>query len=807
MRATLHSSAGPIMPMLALRGLVLFPGMTLHFDVGRKKSVIALNEAMQNGQLIFLVTQKDIRDNDPNPEDLYQVGVVAQIRQVLRVPGDTIRVLVEGIYRARATEVLEREPCFRVQVEECIEIKSGNGLRAQALVREAQESFQEYADLSSQMAPDIVMGVLAGREPGALADYIASNVMLQQEDKQTILGEMRVNRRMERLITILERENDILALEKDIQTKVQTQIDQGQREYYLREQMKIIAEELGDSDNPREEAEQYRRGILALRLPEESEQKLLKEADRLFKMPAGSHEGAVIRGYLDACLELPWNRTTRDHIDIAAAKKVLDRDHYGLDKVKDRILEILAVRKLAPDIKGQIICLSGPPGVGKTSIAQSIAKAMGRKYVRVSLGGVRDEADIRGHRKTYIGAMPGRIMEAIRQAGTCNPVLLLDEVDKLAGDFRGDPASALLEVLDSEQNTAFRDHYIEIPFDLSGVMFLTTANDSSAIPGPLYDRMDVIELGSYTAEEKFHIAKQHLLTKQLKRHGLTRRTCSISDGALQLLIDGYTREAGVRTLERLIASLCRKAARRIAAGECKSVKIAASSLEELLGPRRFKEQDSDHTSEVGAVTGLAWTSVGGETMPVEVAVMDGSGKIELTGNLGDVMKESARTAVSYIRAHAQELCVEPDFYKTKDIHLHVPEGAVPKDGPSAGVTIATALVSALSGTPVQADVAMTGEISLRGRVMPIGGLKEKTMAAYRSGVKRVIIPEGNAADLHELSPLIREKLQFITAKQLSTVFQNALVYSPEQLPAFLKQEKPVSSPALAPAPSEPVIRQ
>ncbi|MCI8496670.1 MAG: endopeptidase La [Clostridiales bacterium] len=795
------------MPMLALRGLVLFPGMTLHFDVGRKKSVIALNEAMQNGQLIYLVTQKDIRDNDPTPEDLYKVGVVAQIRQVLRVPGDTIRVLVEGIYRARAAEVLETEPCFRVQAEECIEIKSGNSLRSQALVREAQEAFREYAELSAKLAPDLVMGVLAEREPGALADYIASNIMLPQEDKQAVLGEMRVNRRMERLLSILERENNILSLEKDIHTKVQVQLDQGQKEYYLREQMKIIAEELGDGDNPREEAEQYRMRILTLGLPEESRQKLLKETDRLFKMPTGSHEGAVVRGYLDACLELPWNRETRDHIDIAAAQKILDRDHYGLDKVKDRILEILAVRKLAPDIKGQIICLSGPPGVGKTSIAQSIAKAMGRKYVRVSLGGVRDEAEIRGHRKTYIGAMPGRIMEAIRQAGVRNPVLLLDEVDKLAGDFRGDPAAALLEVLDSEQNTAFRDHYIELPFDLSEVMFLTTANDSSAIPGPLYDRMDVIELGSYTAEEKFQIVKQHLLTKQLKRHGLTRRTCSISDNAIELLIDGYTREAGVRTLERLIASLCRKAARKIAAGECKTTKITAASIEGLLGPRRYKEQSAERISEIGVVTGLAWTSVGGETMPVEVAVMDGNGKIELTGSLGDVMKESARAAVSYIRAHAKELLVEPDFYKTRDIHLHVPEGAVPKDGPSAGVTIATALVSALTGTPVRADVAMTGEISLRGRVLAIGGLKEKTMAAYRSGVKRVIIPEDNAADLHDLSPLIREKLQFITARHLDTVFEHALVSSPEQVPARLKKEKAVPVPSIAPSQSEPVLRQ
>ncbi|BCI61084.1 Lon protease 1 [Eubacteriaceae bacterium CHKCI005] len=776
------------LPLLALRGLVLFPGMTLHFDVGRKKSILALNAAMGDLQEIFLVAQRDVRIDDPTPQDLYEIGVIAKIKQVLRMPGDNIRIVVEGVRRARIEQLVQVEPYFVADLRLCRERRSMDLEYAMALIREAQEGFSEYAELSGKTAPDVVMEVMAAEEPGYLADYIAFNIMLKTEEKQMLLSDLMPFHRLESLIALLRRENDVLELEHQIQERVQSQMDQNQREYYLREQLKVIAQELGDGDNPQEEAEVYRDRIQALNLPEETADKLTKEAGRLFKMPSGSHEASVIRSYLDTCLDLPWNKATKDHIDLTAARRILDRDHYGMEKVKERILEILAVRKLAPDVKGQIICLAGPPGVGKTSIAKSVAKALGRKYVRLSLGGVKDEADIRGHRKTYIGAMPGRIISAIHTAGVNNPLILLDEVDKLANDFRGDPSAALLEVLDSEQNNTFRDHYIEVPFDLSHVLFLTTANDVGAIPGPLYDRMEIIRLGSYTQEEKFHIAKEHLIPQERKRHGLNGRTLKFDDAAIHDLIGGYTREAGVRGLNREIASLCRKAAKIIAGEEAKSVSVTSSNLEELLGPKRFRRENDGRKDEVGVVTGLAWTSVGGETMPVEVAVMDGVGKVELTGSLGNVMKESARAAVSYIRAHADVLGVERDFYKTKDIHIHVPEGAVPKDGPSAGVTITTALVSALTGIPVKGDVAMTGEITLRGRVIPIGGLKEKTMAALRSGIKTVVIPMDNQPDLAELSDTVRENLHFVPADRLETVLETALTVRPQPIKPKEKKE-------------------
>ncbi len=768
-----------VMPLLALRGLVIFPEMILHFDVGRRKSIQALNEAMAGDQLIFLVTQKDIRDDEPDVSALYSIGVVAKIRQVLRLSGDNVRVLVEGLYRARLDGMVQTEPFYMGAVRECLERRPSGGPHSQALLRECREYFEQYASLVQKISPDVLAGVVSADNVGYLADYIASNIQLPPEEKQQILETINPEKRIESLMLILAREASILSLERDIQEKVRQQVDRNQKEYYLREQLKAISQELGEGDNPQDEAEEYRAKIDALPLDGEAKEKLVSECDKLSKMPAGSHEATVVRGYLDTCLSMPWGKYTKDCLNLDAAAKILERDHYGLKKVKERILEMLAVRNLSPDIRGQVLCLAGPPGVGKTSIAKSIAAAMGRKYVRVSLGGVRDEADIRGHRKTYIGAMPGRIMNAIRQAGTANPVLLLDEIDKMGNDFRGDPSSAMLEVLDVEQNAAFRDHYLEIPFDLSQVLFITTANDVGAIPGPLYDRMEIISLPSYTAEEKFHIAKEHLLKKQAQRHGMNLRQLRVTDDALHTVIEGYTREAGVRGLERCLAKICRKSAYKLVEEKAKSVKVDTASLNEILGPRRYKDDSIYKKDEVGVVNGLAWTAVGGEMMPVEVAILNGSGKIELTGSLGDVMKESARTAISYVRSRADELRIDPNFYKNKDIHIHVPEGAVPKDGPSAGVTIATAMISALTGIAVRHDVAMTGEITLRGRVLPIGGLREKSMAAYIHSIKSVIIPKDNEPDLADVDDVVRQTIRFIPADHLDTVIRHALVCQPE----------------------------
>ncbi len=810
------------MPLLALRGLTVFPGMILNFDVGRKKSVEALSNAMGEERFIFLVTQKDLRDEDPQPGDLYRTGTVSRVQQIVHLPGENIRVLVEGQYRGRVHEWRQDEPFPAVMVEACAETGGPvRGLRAEALIRRCQELVGEYAGLGPKLPQEVLTTAMTLKEAGALADYVESNVFMRFEDKQEVLEELNALRRIEKVIRLLEREIGILQIEKEFDEKVHSEIEKNQKEYYLREQMKVISEELDGEENPKDEAEEYHDRIDALHLGEtgdkkqreserEAAEKMHEQAERLMRMPFGSHEGTVVRTWLDTCLELPWHKQSHAKIDLGQARKTLDRDHYGLKKVKDRILEYLAVRQLAPDITGQILCLVGPPGVGKTSVARSIAKAAGRKFERLSLGGMRDEADIRGHRKTYIGAMPGRIMNAMQLAGVSNPLILLDEIDKLEGDFRGDPASALLEVLDGEQNSAFRDHFIEIPFDLSHVMFITTANTLDTIPEPLLDRMEIISLSSYTREEKFHIAKEHLYAKQLHRHGLSKRTLRLSDSVFYSLIDFYTREAGVRSLEREIAALCRKAAKQIAEG-ASAVSYKAEDLEKLLGPKRFRPEDISKEDEVGVVTGLAWTSVGGETMPIEVCVLSGTGKLELTGSLGDVMKESARAAISYIRSRTDELGIDGEFYQNKDIHIHVPEGAIPKDGPSAGVTMATAVVSALLNVPVHRDLAMTGEITLRGRVLPIGGLREKTMAAYRAGVKTVVIPEENSPDLAEIDPVVKDNVRFITASHMDTVLKNALIYpreKPEARGAAGRKDADETVVAALPLESHrPVMRQ
>ena len=764
------------LPLLALRGMVIFPGVSTHLDIGRKKSMLALNSAMATDQLIYLVAQKDATEEDPSADALYEIGTVARIRQVLRIPGDNLRVMLDGLYRARTEHIFQSDPHFGAVIRELSPRSALTDLQEEALVRNAQELFSKYVALSGSVSIETSAEIAAMTELSATIDRIASAIAIPIDKKQMLLSLISPAKRAEQLIVLLRHEIEILELERKIHNKVQEQMDANQKDYYLREQMRAISAELGDEDNPMQEADEYRNRVKALNLVKKSRDHLLKECDKLAKMPNGSHEATVVRGYLDACLELPWNNTTTDQLDLTECRTVLDRDHYGLDTVKDRIIELLAVRQLTEHTKGQILCLAGPPGVGKTSIAKSIAEAMGREYVRVSLGGVRDEADIRGHRKTYIGAMPGRIIQALRQAGTKNPLILLDEIDKMSNDFRGDPAAAMLEVLDPEQNAAFCDHFIEIPFDLSQVLFVTTANQKDAIPEPLLDRMDLIELTSYTAEEKFHIAKNHLVKKQLKENGLTAKQVRLTDKALRAIIDSYTREAGVRRLERSIAKIFRKCAKRIVSGEVKTVTV--TDLNPYLGPARYKRDPLLAKDEVGVATGLAWTAVGGETLPVEIAVLEGTGKIELTGSLGDVMKESARTAVSYVRSRATEWNIPSDFYKTKDIHIHVPEGAVPKDGPSAGITMTTALVSALSGVPIRRDVAMTGEVSLRGRVLPIGGLREKTMAAYIYGAKTVIIPQDNEADLAEVDNTVKQALQFVPVSHMDEVLKTALVRMP-----------------------------
>ena len=773
------------LPVLALRGLAVFPDQTVHFDVGRAKSVKALEDAMKQNQNIMLVPQRDIVENDPSLEGLYTIGTVAKVKQVLHAQGENLRVLVTGICRARIQELTQTEPFLAGQVIAVPETEVMDSTRAHALRREANNLYALYSELLEHPAQTVQLRMMATADSGFIADSIAQNSGIDYPDKVKMLSQLNPVKRLEMAVKLLRREVEMLKLETEIQEKTKANIDQNQKDYYLREQIRVLRDELGEGDDE-SEFSTYEKSILKLGLPEEAEQKLMKDLSRLKKQPFGSSEAAVLRNYLDTVLELPWNVRTKERIDLGAARKILEADHFGLEKVKERILETLAVRKMAPEMPPQIICLVGPPGVGKTSIAYSIAHSLNRKMARIALGGVRDEAEIRGHRKTYVGAMPGRIMNALIQAGSSNPLLLLDEIDKMGSDHRGDPSAALLEVLDAEQNKTYRDHYLEIPYDLSDVMFITTANTLDSVPRPLLDRMEIIELNSYTDEEKLMIAKNHLLPKQMKKHGLKKSQLRVTDDAIREIISCYTRESGVRKLERHFASICRKTAMVILEQEApKRITVTGSNLEKFLGIRRYLPDRLPGNDQIGLVTGLAWTSVGGETLEVEVNVMEGSGKLELTGNLGDVMKESAHAALSYIRANAQKLGVAPDFYKTKDIHVHFPEGAVPKDGPSAGVTVCTALVSALTGVTVRRDVAMTGEISLRGRVMAIGGLKEKTMAALRHGISTVIIPKDNERDLEEIDQTVRKALNFVVASHIDTVLETALNRKSEMNAAML----------------------
>lgn len=762
-------------PVLPLRGLVIFPGSVLHFDVARKKSVLALTAAMNSNQYIFITAQKEATDGDPSSDELYSIGVLTKILQIAKMPDNVVRVVAEGIFRAKAEHFTDNPLYFEAQVSELEIKKAPNSEKTEAMMNTVKDMFEEFAILNSHIPQDMILNARDTSDAGRLADYIADNIIRDYHKKQEILSTLNEEKRLEKIIKMFRRENNILAIEEQITEKTRLGIEENQREYYLRERLKAIHDELGDNEDFSTEISDYRTKISNLKTTDENKEKLFKELQKLEKMSASSAEANVVRNYIDTCIEIPWGIYTKEKTDIKKMSATLDKNHYGLKKVKENVLEALAVRKLNPDINGQIICLAGPPGVGKTSIAHSIAEATGRNYQRIALGGVHDEAEIRGHRRTYIGAMMGRIMYAIKQAGSANPLILLDEIDKLGKDFHGDPTSALLEVLDSEQNSTFHDHYIDLPFDLSKVMFITTANDYTAIPAPLLDRMDIIHIDSYTREEKFNIASQHLVTKQQKRHGLTSRQFKISDDAIYDIIDSYTRESGVRSLERTLSKVMNKVAVKIVSDEVKTVKIKKDNIEEYLGSRKFKQDTLNKNDEIGLVTGLAWTSVGGETLPVEVAVMTGTGKLELTGSLGDVMKESAQAAYTCVRTMAENLNIDKEFYKNKDIHVHVPEGAVPKDGPSAGITIATAITSALTGIPVRHDIAMTGEITIRGRVLPIGGLKEKTMAAYRLGIKTIIIPQDNKSDLDDVDDVVKDSIEFILADNINKVLSVALV--------------------------------
>ena len=761
-------------PVIALRGLTVFPDLTLSFDVEREISIYALDSAMESDRMAFLVTQREIATMAPTEEDLYTVGTICRILQIIKTSETSVRVLVEGKQRARLHRLWQTRPFLQANVELLEEDFPGRmTARTEALIRQTYVLFGEYKDLVSNLNDEFVSAVLDCRDPGQLADFITQNINLRHTDRQRILEELHPVKRLRIMNDILAHEVEVISLEVDLEHKVRSRVAQVQKDMILREQLKVLQHELGDDGD--EEIAEYTDNIEKLKLPEEIHKKLMKEVDRLAKQPYGSAEASVIRNYLDVCLEMPWHKTTHDRADVEKARAILDKEHFGLEKVKERILEFIAVRQINPDAKGKILCLVGPPGVGKTSIAISVAKAMNRKLARLSLGGVRDEADIRGHRKTYIGAMPGRIIDALIRSGSMNPLLVLDEIDKLASDMRGDPASALLEVLDSEQNYAFRDHFLEIPVDLSHIMFITTANTLDTIPRPLLDRMEVIELSSYTDEEKLEIAKRHLLPKQLKEHGLKRTQLHVSDGAIRRTIADYTRESGVRVLERLLGKLCRKSAMQLVTSDVKRVNITEKNLPDYLGTVRYTPSVHITHDEIGIVNGLAWTEVGGEILEVEVNVMEGSGKLELTGNLGTVMQESAKAALSCLRSRTESLHLDRDFYKTRDIHIHFPEAATPKDGPSAGVAITTAMLSALTNRKVRGDVAMTGEVTLRGRVLPIGGLKEKTMAALRNGIKTVIIPKENEKDLAEIDQTVRKALHFIPAETVDAVFAAALV--------------------------------
>ena len=761
-------------PMIALRGPSIFPQMLLTLDIERKVSVAALNNANRFDRTVFIAAQRDPLIDIPEEKDICRIGVVCRIRQLLQQPGASVcRVMLEGLYRASAEEMHLDPKGYTAVLSPLEDLPERiSETRKEALVRNSLSLYQEYLQLSGEFSPDQLLTLFSNSTPSYVSDFLAQNVMLTPLEKQHLLEELHPCRRLMDINRYLGHELDIMNIEKELNDAAIESMNRGQREYYLREELKAIQSELGEDGA--DEIDEYRKKIDALPVSDEVRSKLRKELSHLSKQPFGSSEGAVIRTYLDTCLELPWGKYTKETVDIKKARSILDRDHYGLEKVKERILEYLAVKQLSPEIKGGLLCLSGAPGTGKTSIAMSVAKATNRKLVRISLGGVHDEADIRGHRKTYIGSMPGRIISAIVQAGSSNPLVVLDEIDKLGSDYRGDPAAALLEVLDPEQNSTFRDHFLEIPFDLSHVFFITTANNTSTIPRALLDRMEVIELPSYTDEEKLQIAKKHLLPKQRKKHGLSAVQLKVRDDAIRSLIPAYTRESGVRVLERELAAICRKAAGGIAENKFTSLTVKTDNLAEFLGPARFKADEQRKKDTVGLVRGLAWTSVGGEVLDVEVAVVDGTGKLELTGNLGEVMKESAKAAVTCIRSRAAQLGIEPEFYNKKDIHIHFPEGAVPKDGPSAGITMTVAIISALTGRPVRHEIAMTGEITLRGRVLAIGGLREKTMAALRNGVKTVILPADNESDLEEIDPLVRSKLSFKPVSSIDEVIPAAL---------------------------------
>lgn len=751
-----------VLPLIPLRGLTIFPNMVLHFDIGREKSINALEKAMINDQYIFLVTQKDETTDLPTREDFYEIGTIARIKQMLRLPGDSIRVLVEGITRGRIDKMIIEVPYFKCTVEQIDDNEPvRNTARSEALKRSVLAAFDEYLTLNQKMSPETYASVATINEPGRFADVVASHLDVKPEEKQKILECLDINERLDALYDLLTREIQILNIENDISSKVKTQINRNQKEYYLREQLRAIQEELGGEEEGEDEIQQWRDQLAALDLPEKTAEKIEKEIKRFSYMQPSSAEGTVIRTYIETILSLPWNKESKTEIDLKKAEEILDEDHYGLQKVKERVLEYLAVVQLSQSMKGPILCLVGPPGTGKTSIVRSIARSINREYVRMSLGGVRDEAEIRGHRRTYIGAIPGRIINCIKEAGTKNPVFLFDEVDKIGADFRGDPASALLEVLDPEQNKEFTDHYLETPFDLSNVMFITTANTTSTIPRPLLDRMEVIEVEGYTEEDKLQIAKKYLVPKMIEASGLKKKQIRISDRAIRSLINYYTRESGVRNLEREIANLCRKVARKIVTEGDGTYSVKPDNIEEYLGKKRFRFDKIKGKKEIGVTTGLAWTIVGGETLFIETTAVPGTGKLQLTGQMGDVMQESARTGISYIRSIADKLGIDENFYKEKDIHIHIPEGAVPKDGPSAGVTMCVAMISTLTGRPARKDIAMTGEITLRGNIMPVGGIREKVLAAHRAGIKKVLIPKECEKDLDEIPEKVREQMDFV----------------------------------------------
>lgn len=764
------------LPMIPLRGLSVFPGMVLHFDIGREKSINALEKAMVNNQYIFLSSQMDENTDLPTPEDFYHLGTIGRIKQMLRLPGDSIRVLVEGICRAEISEVLFEVPYFQCRVRPITATESGSDDPAtEALMRTVLTSFDEYINLNQNLAPEVFATVVTIEEAGRMADMIASHMEIRMEDKQTLLETLDPKTRLEKLNEILLKEIEILKIEQDIGAKVKSQINQNQREYYLREQMRAIQEELGGTEDVEDEVAGFLEKLDQLELEDKTREKVEKEINRFSKMQASSAEATVSRNYIETILELPWNTFSEDNIDLVHAEEILNEDHYGLEKVKERVLEYLAVMQLSEGLKGPILCLVGPPGTGKTSIAKSVARSIGREFVRMSLGGVRDEAEIRGHRRTYIGAIPGRIISAIKDCGTANPVFLFDEVDKIGADYKGDPASALLEVLDPEQNKDFTDHYLEVPFDLSKVMFITTANTTETIPRPLLDRMEVIEVTGYTEEDKLNIARQYLVPKQIRENGLKKKDIGFTEAGLRTIINYYTRESGVRNLEREIGTICRKAAKKYVTGDTSRVSVTAKKVEEYLGKKKFRFDVIRGKKEVGVTTGLAWTIVGGDTLFIETVAVPGSGKLSLTGQMGDVMQESARTGLSYIRSIAKELSIEEDFYKKYDIHIHIPEGAIPKDGPSAGVTMCTALVSTLTGVPARKDIAMTGEITLRGNVLPVGGIREKVMAAHRAGIRKVLLPAENEVDLQEIPEIVRNDMTFVKLKTAKDALKEVLV--------------------------------